>query len=178
MPSPYSSHNWKLVLFDHFPPPLRPPPTSDNHKSQLFFYQLGFSGFLFICGGLEFGFDFFSIPHVSEVIQSLSFSDLFHWAQCLPSPTMLLQIARFHNFLWLSTIPLLTYHIFCIDTSPVTHLWHLGCLPVSTFKWCYNGHGGTDTFSSVFISFHFISLPMSGIAGSHVALVLVLEDPP
>ena len=37
---------------------------------------------------------------------SLPLSDLFHLAQCLPSPSMLLQMAKLHSFLWLSSIPL------------------------------------------------------------------------
>ena len=36
----------------------------------------------------------------------LSLSDLFHLAQCPPNPSMLLQMANFHSFLWLSTVSL------------------------------------------------------------------------
>ena len=39
--------------------------------------------------------------HISDIIQylyNLSFSILFHLAQCSPNPSMLLQMAKFHSF--------------------------------------------------------------------------------
>ena len=55
----------------------------------------------------------------------LSLSDFFHLAQCPPSPSMLLQMARnLVPFLWLSSIPLYIYHIFFIQPSVNGHL---GC---------------------------------------------------
>ena len=45
---------------------------------------------------------------MSEIIWYLSFSDLFHLAY-LQGPSMLLQMAGFHYFLWLSSIPLCMY---------------------------------------------------------------------
>ena len=53
----------------------------------------------------------------------LSFSDLFQLAKCLPNPSMLLHMAKFCSFLWLSSIPLCVcvcvcvYHIFLIHSS-------------------------------------------------------------
>ena len=51
-------------------------------------------------------------------------SDLFHLAQCPPSPSMLLQIARFH-FLWLSSIPLNIYTTFSLSIHLLADT--LGC---------------------------------------------------
>ena len=48
---------WKFVPFD----PLQPAPTSRNHQSVLYIYELGF---LFL---------FLEITHTSEIIQYLSF---------------------------------------------------------------------------------------------------------
>ena len=56
----------------------------------------------------------------------LSLSDLFHLAQCPPSLSMLLQMAKFHYFLWLSSIPLYIYTIIFFIHSSVDGL--LGCV--------------------------------------------------
>ena len=50
-------------------------------------------------------FDFFRIPYVSEIIQYGSFSDVFQLAQCCQGSSILLQMTRFHSFLWLNNIP-------------------------------------------------------------------------
>ena len=79
-------------------------------------------------------FFFFKIPRISEIIQYLSFSDLFHLALCPSVPSMSSQMARLHSFLWWNNIPLCVcvcvyiyiymYYIFCIH-SPTDG--HLGC---------------------------------------------------
>ena len=47
IPSSYLSYNWKFISFDHFPlmppPPILPLPVSGDCKSELFFYEFGFS---------------------------------------------------------------------------------------------------------------------------------------
>ena len=57
----------------------------------------------------------------NDIIYCLSFSDLFHLAQCLPSPSVLLQLAKF-LFEWLSSIPLSIYGHLLIDASFSIHL--------------------------------------------------------
>ena len=47
----------------------------------------------------------------------LSLSDLSHSARCPPSPFMLLQVAKFRSFLWLSSIVI---HV-CVHTHTHTH---------------------------------------------------------
>lgn len=47
-----------------------------------------------------------SIAHISENIQYLVFSDLFHVAWCLQGPSMGSQMAGFLSLLWLSNIPI------------------------------------------------------------------------
>ena len=63
---------------------------------------------------------------ISYVI-CFSLSDLLHsvWESLVPS--MLLQMALFCSFLWLSSIPLCIYHIFLIQSSDDGHL---GCFHV------------------------------------------------
>ena len=41
----------------------------------------------------------FLILHISEIKRYLSFSDLFHFAQCLQGPSILSQMLRFHFFM-------------------------------------------------------------------------------
>ena len=65
-----------------------------------FFDQLGPVNFLFLFTNLLI----FFIPHISDTIQYLSFSDLFHLAQYPSGPSMMLQMAKFHSFLWMSSI--------------------------------------------------------------------------
>ena len=67
-PMTYLFYNWKCALltpFTHFPyhPPPPPSSVSSNHQSVLCIYELYFF--------------FFKIPHISEIIWYLSFSDLF-----------------------------------------------------------------------------------------------------
>ena len=47
----------------------------------------------------------------------LSLSNLFHLAWCLPSPSMFLQMAKFHSFKWLSNIPLCVYMCIYVYTD-------------------------------------------------------------
>lgn len=59
--SPFLFYNWKFVaLITFFRFPFPPPCTSGDHKADLFFYEVFFF--------------FFSIPHLSELLQYLSFS--------------------------------------------------------------------------------------------------------
>ena len=57
----------------------------------------------------------------------LSLSDLLHFEWQSPGPSMLLQMALFPSFWWLSTIPLYMCHIFFIHSSVSGHS---GCLHV------------------------------------------------
>ena len=62
----------------------------------------------------------------------LSLSDLFHLAQCPPNPSMLLQMANFHSFLWLSTASLCVCvcDIFFIHSSVGRHLGYFHTLAI------------------------------------------------
>ena len=75
---------------------------------------------------LFFLFNYFVIyfPHLSEIIWHLSFSDLFYWAQYPLGPSMSMQMARFHSFLWLSHISFVYMHHFFTRSSLDGH-W--GC---------------------------------------------------
>ena len=105
----------------------------------------------------------------------LSLPDLFYLPQCPPSPSMLLQMAKFHSFLWLTSIPLCVcmcvraYHIF------FTHLsvdGHLGCFHVlAIVNNAAMNIGVHASFRiSVFVFFRYI--PWSGIPGSYDILFL------
>ena len=59
-----------------------------------------------ICFVNKFICTIFSIPHISNITWHLSFSDLLHSVWESLGPSMLLQMASFHSFLWLSSIPL------------------------------------------------------------------------
>ena len=52
------------------------------------------------------------IPHRNNIIWSLSFSVWLHLMWSSLDPSMLLQMASFHSFLWLSNIPLYSYLTF------------------------------------------------------------------
>ena len=83
-----TSHNWKVISFDHLHSfPLTPAP--GNHLSILSFYE-------FVC--------FFQIPHISEVIWYLSFSDLFHLAQVPQGSSTMSQMEGVSPFLWLNNM--------------------------------------------------------------------------
>ena len=61
-------------------------------------------------------FFFFNILHISEIMQYLSLSGLFHLAWCLPGSSMLLQMAGFPSFL--KKIYLFNLFIFgCVGSS-------------------------------------------------------------
>ena len=53
----------------------------------------------------------FLVLHINNMIQYLSFSDLFCLTQCLKSPSMLLQMARCASFSWLNNIPHIPPHL-------------------------------------------------------------------
>ena len=59
---------------------------------------------------------------MSDITQYLSLSDLFYLAEYLPSPSRLLQMAKLHPFLWLSSI-----HLFV--SIPLVD-GHLGCFQI------------------------------------------------
>ena len=108
----------------------------------------------------------------------LSLSDLFHLAQCPPSLSMLLQMAKFHYFLWLSSIPLYIYTIIFFIHSSVDGL--LGC--VRTLAIINNAamnigvHVSFLSFQiSVFVCLVFFGYrPRSGIAGSYGSSIFSL----
>ena len=112
-----------ITYFTH--PPL---PRSGYHQfvlyslSLLWFAFLSIFLFLPLCSFVLF----FSIPHISEIIQYLSFSDLFCLALYSLTPSMLLKTARFHSFVLLNNIPLYVYVCVCvcinITSSLSTHL--------------------------------------------------------
>ena len=86
IPSTYLS-NWKFVPFDHFcpmPPPPIPCLWSDNHKSNLFFYEL-----FFLKKDSTYKY---------WIIQYLSLSDLFHLVLCPQGPSMLSQMRNAQLF--------------------------------------------------------------------------------
>ena len=82
-------------------------------------------------------------------MQYLSLSDIFHIAQCPPSPSMLLQMAKFYSFLRLSSIPLYIYTTplhssveqkLLSSSSSFTTALHIVCSSINTglsFLWCY-----------------------------------------
>ena len=80
-------------------------------------------------------------------------SDLFHLAQCAPGLPILLQMANFPSFLWLSSIPLCVcvcvcvcvcmcmYHIFFIHSSVDGHLGCFHILATPNPLWCSSSQG-------------------------------------
>ena len=74
---------------------------------------------------------------------------------------MLLQMALFHSFLWLSNILL----YICTTPSLSTHLQHLGCFPV--FAIVNSAAMNTGVHVSFWIIVLFGYMPRSGIAGSY-----------
>ena len=96
----------------------------------------------------------------------LSLSDLFHLAQYSPSPSMLLQMAKFPSCFW-ANIPLCIYHIFFIRASANGHL---GCFHVLAIaNNAATNIGMHVSFQiSVFVFFRYIH--RSGIALSQFLL--------
>ena len=91
--------------------------TSGDHQSVLCIYEL-----LVV---------FFKLSHIKEIIQYLSFSDLFHLAYCPRGTSMLLRMARFHYFLCLNNIPLYIYIYICHDSFIHSSFdGHLGCFQI------------------------------------------------
>jgi len=90
---PLTQSSWSL--------PLPPPPPGD-HKSMIQVHDFLFCGKVHLCYILD------SRCVISYDI-CLSLSDLLHsgWESLIPS--MLLQMALCHSFLWLSSIPLCIY---------------------------------------------------------------------
>ena len=50
-------------------------------------------------------FYFLDSTYITSYSICLFLTDLFRWASCPPSPSMLLQVVKFCSFLWLSSIP-------------------------------------------------------------------------
>ena len=68
----------------------------------------------------------------------LSLNDLFHLALSPLAPSMMLQMTRFHSFLWLNIIPLRVYtppslsiHLL-MDTWDVSIIWLLKAMLLET----------------------------------------------
>ena len=83
--------------FKHFTLPWQPFPAG-NHYSVLC---------ISVCFRFIWFVYFLLLVHMSELIQCLSYSDLFYLAQYPQVSAMLSQMARFHLFLWLSSTPYL-----------------------------------------------------------------------
>ena len=75
---------------------------------------------------------------------------------------MLLQMVLFHTFLWQSSIPLYTYHIFFIHSSVDGHLGSFHVLPIVN-----NAAMNIGVHVSFQIRVFSVYVPRSGIAGSY-----------
>ena len=95
----------------------------------------------------------------------LSLSDLFHFAQHPPSPSMLLQMAKFHSFIWLSSISSCVY-IFFIHSSVDGHF---GCfhILVTVNTSAVNVNIGVHACFQISIFIFFRYIARSGNAGSY-----------
>ena len=103
---------YNTSLSQSFVPPT-PPPVYTLHPTpqttHLFSIPVSLLLFCYITSCI------FQIPHVSDIMQYLSLSDLFHLAEYPLGPSMLLQMAEFHSFLWLSSIPLYISTMFSLS---------------------------------------------------------------
>ena len=79
---------------------------------------------------------------------------------------MLLQMAIFHSFLWLTNVPLYIYHIF-FNQSPVDG--HLGCFHVLAIVNCAAMNTGVQVSFRIRVFVFSGYMPKSGIAGSYVS---------
>ena len=71
---------------------------------------------------------FFKIPLISDIHSiCLSLSDLFHITQYPPNLSMLLQMAKFCSFIWLSSIP---SYINTMSALPIYLLMDAGCFHI------------------------------------------------
>ena len=95
-----------------------------------------------------------------------SFSDLLHSVWLFQGLYMLLQMALFHSFLWLSNIPLYICTFFFIQSSLDGHL---GCFHVSAII------NSTAMNIGMHVSFWIMAfpryMPKSGVAGSYGSLI-------
>ena len=77
----------------------------------------------------------FKIPHVSEIIEYLSLSDSFHWAQCPQGSPKLVHTVRFHSF---SLYPSATYssstHVFIHIKEQLGCYFHVLAIIISAAK--------------------------------------------
>ena len=98
---------------------------------------------------------------MSDIIGYLSVSDLLHLAWSSLGPSMLLQMALFPSFLWLSNIPL----YICTTSSLSFPLSWIGCFHVlAIVKSAAVNIGVHVSFQSMVFSGY---VPRSGIAGSY-----------
>ena len=119
--------------------------------------------FLWVCSFFIIFTSWFYLLDSMYAIYSicLSLSGLFHLAQSRISPSMLLQMANFHSFLWLSTSPLNTcskYSLFIhlsTDILGFLHIWAIANNAAMIM--------GAHVSFSVFVLF---CLPWNGITGS------------
>ena len=110
----YLSYNWKLVLFDYFPKFLLPQP-NPLWKPHIWFLLLCF--FLFVC--FVFKDSIYKWDHTV-----VSLSHIYHSAQCLQGPSMLLKRARFLLFYgWIYIVEYYISHNFFIHSS-TDGPWH------------------------------------------------------
>ena len=75
---------------------------------------------------------FFKIPHKSDIIWYLSLSDLLHLVWQPQHPSILLQMALLHSFLWKSNIIYIYIYIYISHTFFIHSSTdgHLGCFHI------------------------------------------------
>ena len=93
-------------------------PPTPSHLATIKMFSVSMSLFLFC----SFTYCVFSIPHVSEIIWYLSFSDLFHQAQFPLGPSIC------HR--WQDITPSDMKHLFLIHSSTDGHFCRCHILPV------------------------------------------------
>ena len=117
----------------YLPIPFPPPSASSCHKSHLFLYEFGCCHFKFL------------ICVRSDSI-CLSLSNLFHLAEFLQSPFILLQMVGFPPLFWLNNTSLCIHTAPYLSVHPSVDIRLLPCLVY--YKSCCYERGGTDIFSS------------------------------
>ena len=111
---------------------------------------------------------------MSDIIQYLCFSNLFHLGQYSPDPSMLLQMAGFPSFLQLSRISVgfcCMYTPGCSIRSPIDRHLHYFCILTIVTNSALNIGVQVFFWIGVFIFSEYI--PRSGILDHMVVLFLV-----